>query len=82
MFLAEKILNQLERERRKRDDCLAGEIDLMQRRISRQKVEEEAPQGGRDAGNFARKLLSRTEARPQRSVVLPGSSSSPVYGRM
>ena len=32
--------------------------------------------------NFARKLLSRTEARPQRSVVLPGSSSSPVYGRM
>ena len=64
-----------------RDDCLVGEIDLMQRRISRRN-EAEAPQGGRDAGNFARKLLSRTEARPQRSVVLPGSSSSPVYGRM
>lgn len=29
-------------------------------------------------GNFAGELLSRAEARPQRSVVLPGSSSSPV----
>lgn len=29
-------------------------------------------------GNFAGELLSRAEPRPQRSVVLPGSSSSPV----
>ncbi|KAF7380678.1 hypothetical protein HZH68_016543 [Vespula germanica] len=32
--------------------------------------------------NFPRKVLSREEkVRPQRSVVLPGSSSSPVYHR-
>lgn len=59
--------------------------DVVQRRRSEKEREKERERGSprrSRSRNFARKLLSRTEARPQRSVVLPGSSSSPVYGRM
>lgn len=53
-----------------------------EREREKERERERVPPRRSRSRNFARKLLSRTEARPQRSVVLPGSSSSPVYGRM